>query len=76
MALIRDAVQRLHQLDDLSHRVVRRHARAGMPENGRDRFFPNVGLAQPRRGPAKPLDHGVNRLPYGAFSDQGRGVAT
>jgi len=46
MALIRDAVQRLHQLGDLGHRVVRRHARAGVPENGGDRFFPNVGLAQ------------------------------
>jgi len=55
MALISDAIERFHQLCDLHHRVVRRHPWAGMPENGGNRFFPNVSLPQPH-------SHGVPQI--------------
>src|SRR5260221_4032786 len=41
------------------------------------RARPITGLASSRRRePARPLDHRVNRLPYRAFAEQGRGVGT
>ena len=45
-ALIRDPVQRIHQLGNLCYRVVRRHSWANMPKNVGNRLFPHLCLTQ------------------------------